>query len=190
MIVPSLRRERNLWNSGIDRIAGVDEVGVAPTSGPVVAAAVIMKAGCKRIPGVRDSKTLSEAQREKLYPVIRRRAVAVGVGAASVARDRSPEHLPRHAPGDASRDPPARRSRARARRWQPHRRVRAACRAVHRHRRWRRHLLHDRVRVGRGEGRSRSPHDTPCRAVSRVRLGPESRLRVARAPRGDARLRA
>jgi ribonuclease HII len=85
VIVPSLRRERNLWNSGIERIAGVDEVGVAPTSGPVVAAAVIMKAGCKRIPGVRDSKTLSEAQREKLYPVIRRRAVAVGVGAASVA---------------------------------------------------------------------------------------------------------
>src|SRR5438045_2080133 len=85
VIVPSLRRERSLWNSGIVRIAGVDEVGVAPTSGPVVAAAVIVKAGCKRIPGVRDSKTLSAAQREKLFPVIRRRAVAVGVGAASVS---------------------------------------------------------------------------------------------------------
>ncbi len=40
--------------------------------------------GCHRIPGVRDSKTLSMAQRERLAPLIRRRAVAVGVGAASV----------------------------------------------------------------------------------------------------------
>jgi len=67
------------------RIAGVDEVGVAPTCGPVVAAAVIMAPDCRRIPGVRDSKTLSAAQRERLDPIIRRRAVAVGVGAASVA---------------------------------------------------------------------------------------------------------
>lgn len=84
MIVPTLRRERAFWNSGLTRVAGVDEVGVAPTSGPVVAAAVIMGVGCHRIPGVRDSKTLSHGQREKLVPVIRRRAIAVGVGAASV----------------------------------------------------------------------------------------------------------
>jgi ribonuclease HII len=44
-----------------------------------------MKPGCHRIPGVRDSKTLSAAQRERLAPIIRKRAVAVGVGAASVA---------------------------------------------------------------------------------------------------------
>jgi len=84
LIVPSLRRERTLWNAGFVRIAGVDEVGVAPTSGAVVAAAVIMKPGGRQIPGVRDSKTLSAAQRERLDPIIRRRAVAVGVGAASV----------------------------------------------------------------------------------------------------------
>src|SRR5689334_16350560 len=77
VIVPSLRRERSLWNAGAVRIAGVDEVGVAPTSGAVVAAAVIMAEGCKRIPGVRDSKTLSAGQREKLFPIIRRRAVAI-----------------------------------------------------------------------------------------------------------------
>ena len=57
---------------------------MAPTCGAVVAAAVIMKPGCHRIPGVRDSKTLSMAQRERLAPIIRRRAVAIGVGAASV----------------------------------------------------------------------------------------------------------
>ena len=84
VIVPTLRYERRLWNEGLIRVAGVDEVGVAPTCGAVVAAAVIMKPGCHRIPGVRDSKTLSMAQRERLAPIIRSRAVAVGVGAASV----------------------------------------------------------------------------------------------------------
>jgi len=84
-MVPSLRYERAHWRAGQTRVVGVDEVGVAPTSGPVVAAAVIMRPDCKRIPGVRDSKTLSAAQRERLALVIRRRAIAVGVGAASVA---------------------------------------------------------------------------------------------------------
>ena len=83
-IVPTLRHERRLWNEGLKRVVGVDEVGVAPTCGAVVAAAVIMRPGCHRIPGVRDSKTLSAAQRERLAPIIRARAVAVGVGAASV----------------------------------------------------------------------------------------------------------
>ncbi len=82
---PTLRYERELWRAGLVRVAGVDEVGVAPASGPVLAAAVIMAPNCRRIPGVRDSKTLSPFQREQLYPVILRRAVAVGLGAASVA---------------------------------------------------------------------------------------------------------
>ena len=84
VIVPTLRHERRLWNEGLTRVVGVDEVGVAPTCGAVVAAAVIMKPGCHRIPGVRDSKTLSMLQRERLAPLIRKRAVAIGVGAASV----------------------------------------------------------------------------------------------------------
>lgn len=85
VIVPTLRWERPLWRAGATRVVGVDEVGVAPTCGAVVAAAVILPPNCHRIPGVRDSKTLSAAQRERLAPVILRRAVAVGVGAASVA---------------------------------------------------------------------------------------------------------
>jgi ribonuclease HII len=83
--VPTLRFERALWRDGLARVVGVDEVGVAPTCGAVVAAAVIMRPNCRRIPGVRDSKTLSAAQRERLAPIIRRRALAIGVGAASVA---------------------------------------------------------------------------------------------------------
>jgi ribonuclease HII len=81
---PSLRFERRLWRSGALRVVGVDEVGVAPTCGAVVAAAVVVRPNSRRIPGVRDSKTLSAAQRERLAPEIRRRAVAIGVGAASV----------------------------------------------------------------------------------------------------------
>ena len=61
VIVPTLRWERPLWRDGATRIVGVDEVGVAPTSGAVVAAAVIMPPNCHRIPGVRDSKTLTRA---------------------------------------------------------------------------------------------------------------------------------
>src|SRR5829696_6565153 len=82
--VPTLRYERSHWRDGAARVVGIDEVGVAPTCGAVVAAAVIMRPGAHRIPGVRDSKTLSAAQRERLAPVIRRRSLAVGLGAASV----------------------------------------------------------------------------------------------------------
>jgi len=82
--VPTLHWERGFWREGLTRVVGVDEVGVAPTCGAVVAAAVILPPNCRRIPGVRDSKTLSERQREEIAPIVRRRAVAVGIGAASV----------------------------------------------------------------------------------------------------------
>jgi ribonuclease HII len=88
--VPTLRFERRLWNDGIERVVGVDEVGVAPTCGAVVAAAVVIRPNSHRIPGVRDSKTLSAQQRDRLAPLIRRKAISVGVGAASV---REIDHL-------------------------------------------------------------------------------------------------
>ena len=84
MIEPNLRAEWHHWRAGRRRIVGCDAVGVACLSGPVLAAAVIMPPYGRRIHGVRDSKTLSRAQREKVYPLIRRKAVAVGIGAASV----------------------------------------------------------------------------------------------------------
>jgi ribonuclease HII len=85
MIKPSTRAERRHWDAGIEWVVGADAVGVACLSGPVVAAAVVMPAYGRRVPGVRDSKMLSRLQREQLYPRIRRRAIAVGIGAASVA---------------------------------------------------------------------------------------------------------
>jgi ribonuclease HII len=82
---PSTRVERGHWSAGRTVVVGADAVGVACLSGPVVAAAIAMPPLARRIPGIRDSKMLSRAQRERLYPVIRRRALAVGLGAASVA---------------------------------------------------------------------------------------------------------
>ncbi|HEY6607634.1 MAG TPA: ribonuclease HII [Candidatus Limnocylindria bacterium] len=85
MIKPTTRVERRHWDAGLEMVVGADAVGVACLSGPVVAAAVVMPPFARRVTGVRDSKMLSRAQRERLYPRIRRRALAVGVGAASVA---------------------------------------------------------------------------------------------------------
>jgi ribonuclease HII len=78
---PSLRYERQLWRAGVHVVAGVDEAGVGPMAGPVVAAAVIF-APEVFIRGVNDSKQLLPEQRAKLYTKIQRRALAVGVGIA------------------------------------------------------------------------------------------------------------
>lgn len=64
---------------GYRLVAGVDEAGRGPLAGPVVAAAVILAEGID-LPGVDDSKKLSEARREELYPLIMERAVTVGIG--------------------------------------------------------------------------------------------------------------
>lgn len=64
-------------------IAGVDEVGRGPLAGPVVACAVIMPPGRRAIAGVDDSKCLTARQRLRLAGLIRQRALAVGLGAAS-----------------------------------------------------------------------------------------------------------
>jgi ribonuclease HII len=82
--VPNLKHEHRLWREGATRVVGVDEVGVAPTCGAVVAAAVIVRPLSHRIPGVRDSKTLSAQQRDRLAPLIQAKAVGWAVGAASV----------------------------------------------------------------------------------------------------------
>ena len=74
--------ERELWAQGLELVAGVDEAGRGPLAGPVVAAAVIFRPE-ERVPGVTDSKLLSAEVREELVVEIRRRALVIGVGAAS-----------------------------------------------------------------------------------------------------------
>jgi len=61
------------------RVAGVDEAGRGPLAGPVVAAAVILDQR-RRIRGLADSKVLSPAERGRLAPLIRSRALAFGIG--------------------------------------------------------------------------------------------------------------
>lgn len=77
--------ETQLWQQGLRRIVGVDEVGLGCLAGPIVAAAVIVPPQALPIPGVRDSKTLSAPQRLRLWEAIHTQAIAVGVGMASVA---------------------------------------------------------------------------------------------------------
>jgi ribonuclease HII len=83
-LVPHLRAERRLWRQGSLRVVGVDEVGMGALCAPVFAAAVLVKPNCHKIPGVRDSKTLSAGQRQKVVGQIKKRVLAWGVGAASV----------------------------------------------------------------------------------------------------------
>jgi ribonuclease HII len=64
-------------------VAGIDEVGRGPLAGPVVACAVVMPPDARAIAGVDDSKRLTAPERERLERLIRRRALAVAVGAAS-----------------------------------------------------------------------------------------------------------
>ena len=76
--------ERELRASRGPLLAGIDEVGRGPLAGPVVACAVVMAPDSRAIRGVDDSKKLTSAERERLARRIRERALAVGIGAASV----------------------------------------------------------------------------------------------------------
>ncbi|MFB0979119.1 MAG: ribonuclease HII [Myxococcota bacterium] len=72
----------SLYVRGFKAIAGVDEVGVGPLAGPVVAAAVILPEEVN-LPLVNDSKKLKPAQREKLSFAIHEQAIAVSIGSVS-----------------------------------------------------------------------------------------------------------
>lgn len=73
-----------LHAEGYERVCGVDEAGRGPLAGPVCAAAVILPENCE-LPGLDDSKKLSEKKREALYDEIIARATAYGIAFASVA---------------------------------------------------------------------------------------------------------
>ncbi len=86
MTSPDLSLEQSAWAQGYRLVAGIDEAGRGAWAGPVAAAAVILPR-CpdlrRRFVGVRDSKTLSARQRDRLYEIIVREALAVGVGMVS-----------------------------------------------------------------------------------------------------------
>ena len=78
--------EINLWEIEselpFELICGVDEAGRGPLAGPVCAAAVILPKGLV-IPGLNDSKKLSDKRRRELFPIIRQEAVSFGIAFAS-----------------------------------------------------------------------------------------------------------
>jgi len=78
---PGWSHERDRASVGFTCVAGIDEVGRGCLAGPVVAAAVVLRPGC-RLPGVNDSKLLTAAEREALLRPILRSARAWGFGAA------------------------------------------------------------------------------------------------------------
>lgn len=74
--------EDSCVHEGFQLICGVDEAGRGPLAGPVCAAAVILPSHIE-IPGLNDSKKLSDKKRRELYPVIKEKAISYGIGLAS-----------------------------------------------------------------------------------------------------------
>lgn len=85
MLSPTLERESALWAQGFEAVAGLDEVGRGPLAGPVIAAAVVFPPGQLPIDGLRDSKLMTAAGRERVSEEIRVQARCWAIGAASVA---------------------------------------------------------------------------------------------------------
>ena len=80
----ALSHERLLWDLGFASVAGVDEVGLGPLAGPVVAAAVVFPPRCNALDGVDDSKKLTPTKREELSARVRECAAAITLGVVDV----------------------------------------------------------------------------------------------------------
>ena len=76
--------EREQWKNGVQTVCGVDEAGAGPLMGPVYAAAVILPREAD-IPGLNDSKKLTEKKREALYEIITAQAAAWSVARVEAA---------------------------------------------------------------------------------------------------------
>ena len=73
--------EHSCFAQGYKIVCGIDEAGRGPLAGPVCAAAVILPADAE-IPGLNDSKKLSDKKRRELFPLIKETALAYGIGFA------------------------------------------------------------------------------------------------------------
>lgn len=76
--------EQKYYAQGMQLVCGVDEAGRGPLAGPVCAAAVILPANLE-IPGLNDSKKLTDKKRRDLFPVIQEKAIAYGIAMADHA---------------------------------------------------------------------------------------------------------
>src|SRR5258708_3314040 len=85
MPLPTFHYEQKLWSTGLQFIAGVDEVGRGCFAGPVVAAAVILPSHFSATDKINDSKKLSPKIRKELAPVIKQYALAFSIAEVSVS---------------------------------------------------------------------------------------------------------
>lgn len=79
---PTYMYEHAALDSGFTCICGIDEAGRGPLAGPVFAAAVVLPTDCE-IPGLNDSKKLTEKKRDALFDIIIEKAIAYSVASAS-----------------------------------------------------------------------------------------------------------
>ena len=81
-VLLTMEKEAEIKAQGFTAICGIDEAGRGPLAGPVVAAAVILPEGIQ-LPGVNDSKKITEKKREMLFDFVKENALAWGIGEAS-----------------------------------------------------------------------------------------------------------
>lgn len=81
-VLLTMEKEAEIRANGFTAVCGIDEAGRGPLAGPVVAAAVILPEGIQ-LPGVNDSKKLTEKKREVLFDFVKEHALAYGIGQAS-----------------------------------------------------------------------------------------------------------
>ena len=90
---PTYEYEHKAYDSGFKCVCGIDEAGRGPLAGPVFAAAVVLPVDCE-IPGLNDSKKLTEKKRDALFEVIIEKAIAYSVASASEIRVQLAENRP------------------------------------------------------------------------------------------------
>lgn len=83
MIYPDIKLEEKLWNQGYHFVVGIDEAGRGPWAGPVSAGAVVIDSSTKILDMVRDSKKMSEKQRNEAFELIKENCLGWGIGLVS-----------------------------------------------------------------------------------------------------------
>lgn len=84
MSYPDIKLEESLWEKGYKNVIGVDEAGIGPLAGPVVAAAVLIHSPEQVVEYVKDSKKMTAKNREKAFEEIKSKSSAFGIGLLDV----------------------------------------------------------------------------------------------------------
>jgi len=86
MVYPTLDLEKKLWKKGFKIVVGIDEAGRGPLAGPVVAGCVCVTSKDQVVEIVRDSKKMTERQRNEAYDLILQKSIGYGVGIVDAKR--------------------------------------------------------------------------------------------------------